>query len=577
MHTEQRDDSSVGPQDGLESQADVIQAPIVVLGPHRSGTSALAGSLVQAGLWLGDVIGPGPDNPLGYHENQQILSAHIDLLLSMQRDWQCPPEWFEASVFDLDPLRRAVEQLAASGLDRSSPWGVKDPRMLYLLPAWCELVPSMRFVGTFRDPRSIADSLVARDGLEHRFAYDLAERQLERLRDLQVEFQFPLIEFGGPADSFTGQLSRLIPLLGLNHDIDPEQAFVPSLVHHRRARSAQRSDVFLELREAADSPPEPAAVSSDVLAPVLRRIARPNRDVPSYHGPGFAARFRVCRDHASEFGVDLAPTWTITPNPTTAESISRPANADGPLAAVIAVGVAEAGGASAIRQTLEAAGTNIGPEAIAVFDGYFVDERPSPHERYWPTSAETTTGHQPPCHVHLDELRAVAAITGWHLATVADIGLKRGRRMATFVTNPERRREERTHGEWRDLVAQRDDTIRRQVGDIEHRDNLIDDMASSSRRQASRIADLETELRDLEHVRRAEYDRLLEDNRALRHWVADVQAVNEAAMHDLQVLEHHHQVTLLSPRQARTLKRLVPDTLHGPLRRAREVLRRLTP
>ncbi|MDH3299819.1 MAG: hypothetical protein OES24_04860 [Acidimicrobiia bacterium] len=575
-----------------------VTSPVVVLGPHRSGTSALAGWLAECGLWLGDVIEVGPDNPAGYHENRAVLSAHIDLLASMQRDWQCPPEWFDAFLFDLEPLRSAVKSLAGCG-DRL--WGIKDPRMLYLLPAWCHVVPAMTFVGTFRHPSAIADSLVRRNGFDRRFALDLAERQIERLHALWLRYRFPLIEFGLDNDSFAPRVRAVAEMLGLNPATASGSPFDPGLIHHQWSDSElvsmtdqmQPSAAYAALAEAAYEPlTRPSTVTAEDLASVLTDLVRPRRDRLSTRGPSFEERRRLCSDHAAEFAIEVAATACITPTDmsTRLEAGTATGNVPGtpmqPISHVVAAAVAEVGGSEAIEAVLQTYRSQVMADAIAVFDGFFTDEAPLPEDRWWPRSAVTSHRTRPPHHIHVDQLRAAAAVSGWYLATVADIGPGQGRRLASFVTNPTRRREQRTHEEWHQMVAERDTTIALQAGHIEHRDNLLaqiderrgDEQAELTARlaeQATEIERLSIELADLDQVRRAEYERLLDDNQGLRHWVGELAAEKDFLAHRLHLAEQHHRVTLLSPRQVHFLKRVIPRPLVPLLQRGRRLYRRV--
>ena len=55
-----------------------ISTPIVVLGMHRSGTSALTGMLHSLGIHLGpeeDLKSPQKDNPQGFWENNTLVAV----------------------------------------------------------------------------------------------------------------------------------------------------------------------------------------------------------------------------------------------------------------------------------------------------------------------------------------------------------------------------------------------------------------------------------------------------------------------------------------------------------------------
>jgi hypothetical protein len=59
---------------------------------HRSGTSCLAGSLQQRGLYLGDVFEQNPFNLKGNRENKDIILLNNELLKANGGSWDNPPE-----------------------------------------------------------------------------------------------------------------------------------------------------------------------------------------------------------------------------------------------------------------------------------------------------------------------------------------------------------------------------------------------------------------------------------------------------------------------------------------------------
>lgn len=64
------------------------QTCILLLGMHRSGTSALAGTLHQLGIYLGsDLMKPGQYNKKGYFENNLIFRFNEQLLHKVGSSW----------------------------------------------------------------------------------------------------------------------------------------------------------------------------------------------------------------------------------------------------------------------------------------------------------------------------------------------------------------------------------------------------------------------------------------------------------------------------------------------------------
>ncbi len=137
-------------------------APLLILGGHRCGTSLVSGLLWQAGLHLGTLLPAGPDNPRGFFESVDVLRAHEALLQAQERDWTCPPHRLDVNAVDLGGLEEVVAGLAGAG----RPWGVKDPRLLFLLPAWALVLPAMSIIGVLRHPSAAAASLVQRKQVE---------------------------------------------------------------------------------------------------------------------------------------------------------------------------------------------------------------------------------------------------------------------------------------------------------------------------------------------------------------------------------------------------------------------------
>jgi GT2 family glycosyltransferase/glycosyltransferase involved in cell wall biosynthesis len=145
---------------------------IIVLGMHRSGTSALAGALGMLGMALPARLMPaGPDNPKGFFEPNQIAAIHDRFFAAAGTNWfnleRIPEGSFhsaEAALF-LDELVAAVRQ----DYTDAALFVVKDPRMCLLMPLWRNVLARIgaqgRFAITLRNPLEVAQSLEKRDGL----------------------------------------------------------------------------------------------------------------------------------------------------------------------------------------------------------------------------------------------------------------------------------------------------------------------------------------------------------------------------------------------------------------------------
>jgi GT2 family glycosyltransferase len=155
------------PRDGLAGSTAVI-----VMGMHRSGTSALAGMLHHLGVELGSRLMPAsPANPRGYWEHLDVVVANQALMTALDRGWDdirpLPPGYEESEAGH--EARRRLSAILLRDFAGIALWGVKDPRLCRLAALWgpvfAELAVEPRFVLVLRHPLDVAASLAERDGL----------------------------------------------------------------------------------------------------------------------------------------------------------------------------------------------------------------------------------------------------------------------------------------------------------------------------------------------------------------------------------------------------------------------------
>lgn len=142
---------------------------ILVLGMHRSGTSAVTGILAKAGGSVPtDVMPATRDNPTGYWESQRIARFNNTLLLSAGTHWKDAGRinegWFEAPERRAD-VARAAELVCAEFSD-PGPFVCKDPRICRLLPIWRMALEMLggewMTLLVVRHPLAVASSLLKR-------------------------------------------------------------------------------------------------------------------------------------------------------------------------------------------------------------------------------------------------------------------------------------------------------------------------------------------------------------------------------------------------------------------------------
>lgn len=145
----------------------------LILGIHRSGTSALSGVLAQLGYDPGrGLIEPNPFNERGYFELQSLNRLMDDTLQSMERSWDDfrPLPRDGISTPEMASIRIELSTLLASEYDLSQPCLMKDPRVSRLLPWYLPvldeqgLAPLCLF--SLRRPEAVAASLLRRDGMQ---------------------------------------------------------------------------------------------------------------------------------------------------------------------------------------------------------------------------------------------------------------------------------------------------------------------------------------------------------------------------------------------------------------------------
>ena len=145
---------------------------VLVLGMHRSGTSALTRLLNLHGAALGDELMPARcDNPTGFWEHSAAVAIHERLLAALGMAWDDPrllPQGWEATEPANEALA-AIGELIAREFAEQPLWAIKDPRLCRFVPLWRRAMAAhgidARVVLVTRAPGEVAASLQARDGL----------------------------------------------------------------------------------------------------------------------------------------------------------------------------------------------------------------------------------------------------------------------------------------------------------------------------------------------------------------------------------------------------------------------------
>ena len=143
---------------------------ILILGMHRSGTSALTGTLNLMGIPLGSELMPAyADNPKGFFENEKIWRLNQKLLESCNSTWEDPflygVDWYHDK--NLDEFGKTITRLITEEFSTVQIFGIKDPRMCILFPFWNSILKSLNIrticILCLRHPFEVAASLKTRN------------------------------------------------------------------------------------------------------------------------------------------------------------------------------------------------------------------------------------------------------------------------------------------------------------------------------------------------------------------------------------------------------------------------------
>src|SRR4051812_23392276 len=158
---------------------------VVVLGMHRSGTSAITAAVAALGVPLGvpdDRMAPREENAEGFHESVRITAFNELVLRQMGGRWDAPPRlaagWHDTQ--EMSEVRAAAGPLFAS-VHPTKTWVWKDPRSCLLAPLWWPVLEGdIRIVLVVRHPLAVARSLRRRNWLSKTYSLALWERYTRR-------------------------------------------------------------------------------------------------------------------------------------------------------------------------------------------------------------------------------------------------------------------------------------------------------------------------------------------------------------------------------------------------------------
>ncbi|MGR9086954.1 MAG: hypothetical protein ACU841_07760, partial [Gammaproteobacteria bacterium] len=256
----------------IDSPAPLPQL-IVVLGMHRSGTSAITRALQVLGVDLGDNLMPpaADNNEKGFWEDIDVVHFNTGLLKALDSDWH---RLSPVTPDDLEILRQKGLYLKALDLlgqkTRHRPiFGIKDPRLAKLLPFWQEIfMHSGRRIGyvlTIRHPLSVVQSLALRDGFEPEKSYFLWLDHVLTSLALTTGSQRTLVDYDRLMQAPERELQRMADRFDLKPDPKERRLYLDAFLDKRLQHTVYTAgalslddscpplvrEVYLALTEAA--------------------------------------------------------------------------------------------------------------------------------------------------------------------------------------------------------------------------------------------------------------------------------------------------------------------------------------
>lgn len=235
---------------------------LIVLGPHRSGTSVATHLLSVSGFAVGnDLLPANEGNRDGYWEDRRIVEIDDTLLGVLERHW--------ADVRPTPPAAASESRVIAAQaqflnrvrtlfcLDRHVV--IKDPRLCRLLPVWRPVLEVAKVdhaaVIVLRDPWGAARSLAVRDKMHMQETLVLWVRYLaEAIRDSRG-MQRVFLRYDDLLSSPVATLDHVRGVLGLPVMRPHLHDTVRDLIHP----PAKRADAAGETAAANDAATRAAA------------------------------------------------------------------------------------------------------------------------------------------------------------------------------------------------------------------------------------------------------------------------------------------------------------------------------
>lgn len=208
---------------------------LLILGMHRSGTSALTRVLSLAGAKLPSrLMGAGEGNPSGHWEPEALVAYGDRLLAAAGSSWR---DWSELDLSALGPGSRAdikndLREIVDCDYGDAALPIIKDPRLCRFAGLVMEALESGGFepapILMVRNPLEVVESLEARDGMGRADAALLWLRHVLDAEAATRKKQRAISTYNALMLNWAGELERISRALSLMFPYSPDE--IASLV-----------------------------------------------------------------------------------------------------------------------------------------------------------------------------------------------------------------------------------------------------------------------------------------------------------------------------------------------------------
>ena len=217
------------------------QRLIVILGMHRSGTSAITRGLQVMGVNLGETLyGAMKEvNDKGFWEDIHINSLDVEMLSAIDSDWYhlAAIDSIDVEILHKQGYFIRAAELLRQKVCRAPIFGFKDPRLAKLLPFWKGVFSHCQFdvsyIMVVRHPLSVAKSLAKRDGIEAEQSYLLWLGHVITSLTGSAGSKRILVDYDRLMQSPGHELNRIATCLDLEVDPTELQSYVSEYLDQR--------------------------------------------------------------------------------------------------------------------------------------------------------------------------------------------------------------------------------------------------------------------------------------------------------------------------------------------------------